>query len=74
MRRLLIPVGASLVLGAVAAPAEEAVPQDTDAAAVVCNVCSARKQGKLKLKEAREAQAAKAEAAEPAEPAKAEDE
>ena len=63
MTRFLIFAVASFAMLAVAASAEETVPQRAGDEAVVCDACSARKKGLLKLREAREAEKAEADTA-----------
>lgn len=55
MIKTLAYATAGILTFAIAATADETVPKTTDEAAVVCDACSARKQGLLKKKEAREA-------------------
>lgn len=59
MIRVMSYAAISLLLTGAVGIAEEPVQQTThDGAAVVCDACSARKKGLLKLKEAREAKEA----------------
>lgn len=56
MSRVFPYAVAGVVMLAVAASAGEPTPKTTEETAVVCDACSARKKGLLKLKDAREAE------------------